>query len=79
MVNQHGTKIQRLVTSARRTLRKLMKDNGAEMVARDAVDALIDYLEKLAKGMTNKALEMTRHAGRKKLTLGDMDLAMKIV
>jgi len=46
-------------------VRKLMKDNGAEMVARDAVDALIDYLEKLAKGMTNKALEMTRHAGRK--------------
>ncbi len=60
-------------------VRKLMKDNGAEMVARDAVDALIDYLEKLAKGMTNKALEMTRHAGRKKLTLGDMDLAMTIV
>jgi histone H3/H4 len=59
-------------------VRKLMKDNGAEMVARDAVDALIDYLEKLAKNMTNKALEMTRHAGRKKLTLEDMDLAMKI-
>jgi histone H3/H4 len=59
-------------------VRKLMKDNGAEMVARDAVDALIDYLEKLAKGMTNKALEMTRHAGRKKLTLDDMDLAMKV-
>jgi len=60
-------------------VRKLMKDNGAEMVARDAVDALIDYLEKLAKSMTNKALEMTRHASRKKLTLEDMDLAMKIV
>ena len=60
-------------------VRKLMKDNGAEMVARDAVDALIDYLEKLAKGMTNKALEMTRHAKRKKLTLNDMDLAMKIL
>jgi len=56
-----------------------MKDIGAEMLARDPVDALIDYLEKLAKGMTNKALEMTRHAGRKKLTLGDMDLAMKIL
>jgi len=56
-----------------------MKDNGAEMVARDAVDALIDYLQKLAKTMTNKALEMTRHAGRKKLTLTDMDLAMKII
>jgi len=60
-------------------VRKLMKDNGAEMVARDAVDALIDYLQKLAKTMTNKALEMTRHAGRKKLTVGDMDLAMKII
>jgi len=55
-----------------------MKDNGAEMVAREAVTALIDYLEKLAKGITNKALEMTRHAGRKKLTLDDMDLAMKL-
>ncbi|MHA1782161.1 MAG: histone, partial [Promethearchaeota archaeon] len=47
-------------------IRKLMKDNGAEMVAREAVDALIDYLEKIAKTTTNKALEMTRHAGRKK-------------
>ncbi len=56
-----------------------MKDNGAEMVARDAVDALIDYLEKEAKNVTNKALEMTRHAGRKKLTLTDMDLAMKLI
>ncbi len=60
-------------------VRKLMKDNGAEMVARDAVDALIDYLEKLAKGMTSKALEMTRHANRKKLTLNDMNLAMTIL
>ncbi len=60
-------------------VRKLMKDNGAEMVARDAVDALIDYLEKMAKGATNKALEMTRHAGRKKLTLNDMNLAMKLL
>ncbi len=59
-------------------IRKLMKDNGAEMVARDAVDALIDYLEKLAKVMTNKALEMTRHAGRKKLTDVDMNLAMNL-
>ena len=60
-------------------IRKLMKDNGAEMVARDAVDALIDYLEKLAEGVTSKALEMTRHASRKKLTMADMDLAMKLI
>ena len=46
-------------------IRKLMKDNGAEMVARDAVDSLISYLEGAARRITNKALEMTRHAGRK--------------
>jgi len=60
-------------------IRKLMKDNGAEMVARDAVDALISYLEGVAKNVTNKALEMTRHAGRKKLTVEDMELAMKLM
>ena len=60
-------------------VRKLMKDNGAEMVAREAVDALIDYLEKAARGVTRKALEMTRHAQRKKLTANDMDLAMKLM
>jgi len=59
-------------------IRKLMKDNGAEMVARDAVDALIDYLEKLAKHMTRKALEMTRHASRKKLTVEDMEMAIEL-
>jgi histone H3/H4 len=57
-------------------IRKLMKDNGAEMVSRDAVDALIDFLEKKSRAITSKALEMTRHAGRKKLTLQDMNLAM---
>ena len=60
-------------------VRKLMKDNGAEMVAREAVDALIDYLETVARGVTSKALEMTRHAGRKKLTQNDMNLAMKLM
>ena len=60
-------------------IRKLMKDNGAEMVARDAVDALISYLEGVAKSVTNKALEMTRHAGRKKLTVEDMTLAMSLM
>ncbi len=57
---------QKIFNFAWSPIRKLMKDNGAEMVARDAVDALIDYLEKEARNVTNKALEMTRHAGRKK-------------
>ena len=59
-------------------IRRLMKDNGAEMVTRDAVDALIHYLELLSKHTINKALEMTRHANRKKLSLADIELAIKI-
>jgi histone H3/H4 len=60
-------------------IRKLMKDNGAEMVARDAVDALIEYLEHVAEHATNVALEMTRHANRKKLTDEDMNLAIELI
>lgn len=57
-------------------IRELMKKAGAEMVSRDAVDELIGYLEKLAKEWTNKALEMSRHANRKKLTKVDMEMAL---
>ncbi len=56
-------------------IRDLMKNAGAEMVAHDAVDELIDYLEERARHITMKALEMTRHAGRKKLTKEDIEIA----
>ncbi len=60
-------------------IRKLMKNNGAEMVARDAVDALIEYLEQVAELITETSLEMTRHADRKKLTSEDMNLAIDLI
>ncbi|GAB4325312.1 MAG: archaeal histone HpkA [Promethearchaeota archaeon] len=59
-------------------IRELMKSNGAEMVAHDAVDELISYLETVAKEYTNKALEFSRHAGRKKITPEDMQLAIDL-
>ncbi len=59
-------------------IRELMKKSGAEMVSRDAVDELISYLEKFAKNLTNKALEMSRHSGRKKLTKSDMEMALDL-
>jgi histone H3/H4 len=59
-------------------IRELMKSCGAEMVSRDAVDELISYLEAQAKELTNKALELSRHAARKKLTESDMKLAMDL-
>ncbi len=59
-------------------IRELMKANGAEMVARDAVDELISVLERQAKDLTNRALEFSRHAGRKKVTSADMNMALKL-
>ena len=57
-------------------IRELMKKSGAEMVSKDAVDALISILEEKAVALTSKALEFCRHADRKKLTKEDMDLAI---
>jgi histone H3/H4 len=59
-------------------IREMMKANGAEMVARDAVDELISVLERQAKDLTNRALEFSRHAGRKKVTADDMNMALKL-
>ncbi|MCP4763478.1 MAG: histone [archaeon] len=59
-------------------IRELMKSCGAEMVSKDAVDELIGYLEIVAKELTNKALELSRHANRKKLTESDMTMAIDL-
>lgn len=59
-------------------IRELMKKSGAEMVSKDAVDALISILEEKAIVLTKKALEFCRHADRKKLTKDDIDLAISM-
>jgi histone H3/H4 len=59
-------------------IRELMKKSGAEMVSKDAVDALISILEEKAIALTTKALEFCRHADRKKLTQDDMKLAIEM-
>ncbi|MCF2140042.1 MAG: histone [Promethearchaeia archaeon] len=58
-------------------VRKLMKKSGANIVARDAVEALIIDLEKTATKLTKKALGFAKHAKRKKIAKEDMDLAIK--
>ena len=55
-----------------------MKKGGAEMVSKDAVDALISILEDKAIALTTKALGFCRHADRKKLTKEDIDLAITL-
>lgn len=58
-------------------IRRLMKQQGASIVARDAVDLLIDHLEKTAIGLTEQARAFTQHANRKKITKNDLLLAIK--
>ena len=57
-------------------LRALMKKAGAEIVSRAAVDKLMDWLEEYAKSLTACALDIAKHAGRKKVTQGDMKIAI---
>jgi histone H3/H4 len=56
-----------------------MKQQGASIVARNAVDLLIDHLEKTATGLTEQARTFTMHANRKKITKNDLLLAIKYV
>jgi len=65
-----------------------MKQQGASIVARNAVDLLIDHLEKTAVGLTEQARAFTMHANRKnfwlissqehiKITKNDLLLSIK--
>ena len=58
-------------------IRRLMKQQGASIVARNAVDLLIDHLEKTAVGLTEQARAFTMHANRKKITKQDLVLSIK--
>ena len=58
-------------------LRALMAGQGAKIVARDAVGYLIDWLQEKAIDLTARALVLARHAKRKKVTKGDIALAVK--
>ncbi len=58
-------------------VRRLMKHNGALIVARNAVDELVDWMGQSAEKITKVALNLTKHAKRKKITKGDILMAIK--
>ncbi|MHA1647065.1 MAG: histone [Promethearchaeota archaeon] len=58
-------------------LRNLMKTAGAEIVSRDAVEVLLDFLEKRAKSLTETALVFAKHSKRKKINSADLELAIE--
>ena len=59
-------------------VRNIMKSVGAQIVARDAVDLMISFLEEKAKSITTDALKLTRHSKRTKIMRDDIDLVLKM-
>lgn len=57
-------------------LRRLMKNEGATIVASSAVLRLQEWLDDTATAITKKALEMAKHAKRKRITKADIKLAV---
>ena len=60
-------------------IRALMKNSGAEILSRAALNKLMDYLEEYAKELTSCALDVAKHSGRKKITQDDMKIAINLI
>ena len=53
-------------------IRRLMKKEGADLVAAEALDKLIDYLEMKTAETTKQALKISKVDKRKRLTATDI-------
>ena len=57
---------------AKAPIRRLMKDEGAGLVAEDAVVLLIETLTKEAKEVTKRAIKLVKEDKRKRVTAADI-------
>ncbi len=62
---------------AKAPIRRLMKKEGADLVAADALDKLIGYLEKSASDATKEAIKITKADKRKRVTAADIRKATR--
>ncbi len=62
---------------AKAPIRRLMKKEGADLVAADALDKLIGYLEKEAANATKEAIKITKADKRKRVTAADIRKATR--
>lgn len=56
---------------------RLVRKAGAERVSEDAAEALADVLEEVAIDVSQKAVQLAKHAGRKTVTSEDIKLASR--
>ncbi len=62
---------------AKAPIRRLMKKEGADLVAADALDKLIGYLESMASAATKEAIKITKADKRKRVTAADIRKATR--
>jgi len=62
---------------AKAPIRRLMKKEGADLVAADALDKLIGYLENQAATATKEAIKITKADKRKRVTAADIRKATR--
>ncbi|MGC8652282.1 MAG: histone [Candidatus Micrarchaeia archaeon] len=57
-------------------MRKILKEAGAPRASREAVDAMQEYINKVAYGVAQKAVKLSKHAKRKTVDTSDIKLAI---
>jgi histone H3/H4 len=57
---------------AKAPIRRLMKKEGADLVAAEALDKLIDFLETSAADATKEAIKVCKADKRKRVTAADI-------
>ena len=62
---------------AKAPIRRLMKKEGADLVAADALDKLIGFLESAASDATKDAIKITKEDKRKRVTAADIRKATR--
>lgn len=62
---------------AKAPIRRLMKIEGADLVAAEALDKLIDFLERSAADATKEAINICKADKRKRITAADIRIATR--
>ena len=62
---------------AKAPIRRLMKKEGADLVAAEALDKLIGFLEKSAADATRDAIKVCKEDKRKRVTAADIRAATR--
>jgi histone H3/H4 len=57
------------------TIKKILKEAGAQRVSAEAADQMRNYMNKMAFKTAQKAVKLSKHAKRKTVELSDIRLA----